>query len=333
MTKQAIDRRRFLALSGAGLVLAGWMPRAQAARSAPVRLTSVRAGSVSWLIETIKANSLDKKHGFELSIIEVANNQAASIALLAGEADVAVSDWTWALKQRSKGRDFKFASYSSALGALVVPKESSIKSIADLEGKKLGVAGSASDKSWILLRAYSKKTIGKDLGRICDTVFGAASLITEEFRSGRLDACLNYWTYAARLSGGGARQILTMAELIKDLDISPTPPLVGFIWSERAVKDKSVPVEALLAAANEANGILATSDLAWEKLRPLIKPATDTEFAAIKAGFRAGIAQPWSAAETASAEKLTKLLLDLGDTELVGNGTRFDPNLFHIKAS
>jgi NitT/TauT family transport system substrate-binding protein len=327
-----IDRRGFMALGGAWTAALLVPPSSAFAGGAiTIRLTSVNAGSVSWLIETMRAEALDKKYGIELSVIEVANNQAAPVALLAGEADVTVSDWMWALKQRSKGQDYKFASYSSALGALVVPKDSPIKSIAGLEGKKLGVAGSATDKSWILMRAYSKKVIGKDLGQICDTVFGAAPLVTEEFKSGRLDACLNFWTYAARLTAAGARQIVTMADVIKALDISPTPPLVGFIWSEKAVKDKAVPIEGLLAAANDANAVLAKSDEAWEKLRPLIKPATEQEFASIKAGFRAGITQPWSAAETASAEKLTKLLMDLGDTELVGDGTRFDPNLFHTK--
>lgn len=304
--------------------------RALAAQS--LRLTSVKNGSVGWLIDTIRAEGLDKKHDLDLVVVDVATNGAAPIALLAGEADVVVSDWTWALRQRSKGQDFKFASYSSALGSLMVPKDSPIKTLADLEGKKIGVAGTGIDKSWVLLRAYSRKTLGKDIAKMAEPVFGAAPLITEEFKAGRLDACLNFWTYAARLSGTGARQILTMADVIKALDISPTPPLVGFIWSDQAAKEKALPIENLLAAVADANAVLAKSDEAWERLRPLIKPATDEELAAIKAYFRSGISAPWGPAETAAAEKLTKLLIELGDAELVGDGTRFDPNLFHTKA-
>ncbi len=196
------------------------------------------------------------------------------------------------------------------------------------------MAGSGIDKSWILLRAYSRKLLGKDkdIAKTSDTIFGAAPLITEEFRSGRLDACLNFWTYAAKLQGEGAREIIRMSDIIKQLDISPPPPLVGFIWSEKAAGEKNVPVDLFLAAVNDANATLAKSEEAWERLRPLIKPATDDEFAAIKAYFRSGITEPWGPAETASAEKLTNLLIELGDEELVGDGTRFDPNLFHIKA-
>lgn len=327
-----LDRRQALAL-GSGMAALTLIPLCAQAGAAPViRLTSVRHGAVGWLIETIRAEGLDKKYAFELSVVEVATNQASPIALLAGEADVTVSDWTWALRQRARGQDFKFSSFSSALGSLVVPKGSSIKTLADLEGKKLGVAGSATDKSWILMRAYSRKVLGRDLSTICDTVFGAAALITEEFKTGRLDACLNYWTYSARLVSLGGIEVLTMADIVKELGVSPTPPLVGFIWSEKTVKEKAIPVDALLAAAAEANAILAKSDDAWTRLKPLVKPASDAEFSSIKAAFRAGITLPWSPAETASAEKLTNLLIELGDAELVGDGTRFDPKLFYTKA-
>lgn len=327
-----ITRRQALAL-GAALPFAAAQPlRALADAATPIRMTSVKFGSVSWLIETIRAEGLDKKHGLNLQIVEVANNPAAPVALLSGEADVIISDWTWALRQRAKGGDLKFAPYSAALGSLMVPKDSPVKSLADLEGKKIGVAGTGIDKSWILLRAYSRKVLGRDIATIAEPAFGAAPLITEEFRSGRLDAVLNFWTYAARLAGGGARQILSMAEVIKAMDISPTPALVGFIWSEKVAADKGLPIETLLKVVREANAVLASSDGAWERLRPLVKPASDDEMAAIKAYYRSGITQSWGAPETASAEKLTNLLIELGDKELVGDGTRFDPKLFHHTA-
>jgi NitT/TauT family transport system substrate-binding protein len=66
--------------------------------------------------------------------------------------------------------------------------------LAELVGKKIGVAGTGIDKSWILLRAYSRKVIGKDIASVSDPVFGAAPLVTAEFKNDRLDAVLNFWT-------------------------------------------------------------------------------------------------------------------------------------------
>ena len=93
-----------------------------------------------------------------VTVVEVATNQAGPVALLSGEADVIVSDWPWALRQRAMGEQVKFAPYSSALGAVMVAPDSPIKTLADLKGKKLGVAGGAIDKSWLLLRAYSRRS-------------------------------------------------------------------------------------------------------------------------------------------------------------------------------
>jgi NitT/TauT family transport system substrate-binding protein len=320
--------RRSVLAAGSAVAMATLLPRIAAAAT-PVRLTSVKFGSVSWLIETIRAEGIDKKHDLDLHIVEVANNPAAPVALLSGAADVIVSDWTWALRQRARGDDLKFAPYSAALGSVMVAKGSPIKSLADLEGKKIAVAGTGIDKSWILLRAYSRKTLGKDIANFCEPVFGAAPLVTEEFKNGRVDAVLNFWTYAARLEAEGARELLKMDAVIKGMGVSPTPALVGFVWSEKEVRDKAIPVDKLLAAVADANAVLASSDAAWWRLRSLIKPASDPELMAIRDYYRSGITGSWGAAETAAAEKLTNLLIELGDTELVGDGTHFDQNLFH----
>ena len=197
-----------------------------------LRVASLKFGSLSWVLETIKAEGLAEAAGLKLVVIDVATNQAGPVALLSGDADIIVSDWTWALRQRGLGEHLKFAPYSSALGAVMVAKDSPIAQLADLQGKKLGVAGGAIDKSWLLLRAYSKKTFGKDVAQTAEPVFGAAPLLTEEMRSGRLDAVLNFWTYAARLSGAGYRKLIGMDEVLKALDINPVPSLVGFIWRE-----------------------------------------------------------------------------------------------------
>jgi NitT/TauT family transport system substrate-binding protein len=327
-----IDRRRVLA--GAGLALAAAsLPVPLRAAGAPLRLASVKYGSVSWVIETIRALGLDKKAGLELEVIELASNQAGPVALLGDGADVIVSDWTWAMRQRALGEKLKFAPYSSALGSLVVPEKSDVKGIAGLEGRSLGVAGSAIDKSWLLLRAYTKKMLGQDMANYARPSFGAAPLLAEEIRSGRVDAVLNFWTHAARLTGSGFREILTMGEVMKQLGIDPVPSLVGFIWKEDYEAAHGAEVMKLLAIVAEANAVLATDDGAWERLRPLVKPGSDAEFKSLIAAYRSGIPKPWGPAELQSAEKLMHVLVEAGDAELMGAGTQFDAKLVHDAAS
>lgn len=323
-----MDRRRLLAGASAVAVSTA-LPWPGSAAGGSLRVASLKFGSLNWLLDTIKAEGLEAATGFKLDPLEVATNQAGPVALLAGEADVIVSDWTWAMRQRSLGDKLKFAPYSSALGSLMVAKDSPVKTLADLKGKRIGVAGTSIDKSWIMLRAYAKKAIGSDIAEVATPVFGAAPLMTEELKNGRVDAVLNFWTFAARLSGGGYRQLLSMADVLKGLEIAPPPPLVGFIWKEETAAKKSAEIAAFLEAARRGNDVLKTSDAAWTRIRDLVKPQSEGEFTAIRDYYRAGITAPWTAAETQSAAKLTALLLEFGAKDVLGSGTRFDADLFH----
>jgi len=328
-----IDRRGIL-LTGGAFALAGLgLPARQAGAAGTLRVASLRFGSLSWLLETMRAEGIADKLGLTITIVDVATNQAGPVALLSGEADVIVSDWPWALRQRAMGEQVKFAPYSSALGAVMVAPDSPVKTLADLKGKRLGVAGGAIDKSWLLLRAYSRQELGTDIAQLALPSYGAAPLITEETRSGRLDAVLNFWTYAARLQGDSYRTVIGMDDVLKALGIEPVPSMVGFVWREETEQAKSAEIAAFLTAVEQTNAVLATSDSAWDRIRSLVKPENDAEFAAIKAYYRAGIPRPWTGAETKAAEKLTQVLVDVGGAQLLGSDTQFDPKLFHAAGS
>jgi len=284
---------------------------------------------LSWLLDTIRDQGIDAKLGVKIEVVNVATSQAGPVTLLAGDVDVIVSDWVWALRQRSEGEDLLFAPYSSALGALMVPAGSPVRSLADLAGRRLGVAGGPIDKSWLLLRAYSRQTIGRDIADLARPVFGAAPLLTEEIRNGRIDVVLNFWTFAARLQGSGFVRLLDMSEVLKSLGIEPAPTLVGFVFRQRSLMAKPAALDAFFRAVADANAVLAHSDAAWERLRSLVQPANDVELAAIRSFYRAGIPESWGEAETRSAEQLFDLLAVLGDKQLLGPRTRFDAKLFH----
>ncbi len=323
-----IDRRRMLELLGAG-ALAPLLPGVSfaAAEAGALRVATLKFGSLGWLLDTIAAEKLAEKTGVRIDPVEVATNQAGPIALLSGDTDVIVSDWTWAMRQRSLGQNLYFKPFSATLGAIMVAKDSPIKTLADLEGKRIGVAGSAIDKTWILLRGYSRKVLGRDIAEIATPVFGAAPLVAEELRNGRIDACLNFWTFAARLEGMGFRPLLSADDMLMKLGIEPVPPLVGFVWKDETAKAKAAELKAFFAAVDAGSRLLATSDAAFERLRPLMRATSDAEFFALKAYYRSGIPKPWDETQTAAAEKLFDLLVSLGETELVG-GTKFDAKLF-----
>lgn len=322
-----IDRRHALELVAAAAVAPWLVTGARASKPGTLTVATLKFGSLSWLLATIEAEHLAERAGVRIEPLEVATNQAGPIALLAGEADVIVSDWTWAMRQLSLGQKLSFRPFSGTLGAVMVAPGGNIKSLADLEGKRIGVAGSAIDKTWILLRAYSRQHLGRDIADFTSPVFGAAPLVAEELKNGRLDACLNFWTYAARLEGAGFKPLLSADDMMAKLGIEPVPPLVGFVWKEETAKAKANELAAFFDAVDAGGKVLATSDAAFERLRPLMRAASEPEFFALKAYYRSGIPKPWGDAQTESARKLFNLLVELGDKELVG-GSTFDAKLF-----
>lgn len=326
------DRRGFLAGGLAALASAGLLPGPGLGQEGPnggrhrVRVAALKFGSFNWLLAALTSNALDKKAGIVIETRDLALHQAGPIALLAGDADVIVTDWFWALRQRAEGVPVRFAPYSSALGALMVRKGAGIATLGDLAGKRLGVSGSALDKSWLLLRAYSRRKLGRDLAAVAAPVYGAAPLMAEELKGGRVDAALLFWTYAVRLPPGRFQVLASMDEVVRGLGAGPLPPFVGYAWIERAGTPPGIA--AFLAAAAEANNILARSDAAWEPLRPLMHAKDAAEFAALKAAYRAGIPGPWGDPETRAAKKLMELLIETGGGELLGRGTSFDAEVF-----
>ena len=129
----------------------------------PVRLATVASGTVAWEADTIIKNGLDKKYGLMLSVVPVAGKQSADVMLAGGEADIIVTDWIWVSRQRNAGADYTFIPYSRSVGSILVKGDSAIKSLADLKGRKIGIAGGPTDKSWILFQALAKKDLSFDL--------------------------------------------------------------------------------------------------------------------------------------------------------------------------
>ena len=79
------------------------------------------------------------------------------MALKGGSVDLILSDWLWVARERSLGDTLVFYPASTALGAVMTPAQSSIRSVLDLKDKKLAVAGGPLDKSWLLLQAFALK--------------------------------------------------------------------------------------------------------------------------------------------------------------------------------
>ncbi len=299
-----------------------------AAAEPAIRVGSLRYGTLSWVLDVIAKRGLDQEHGIRIEPLELAGTPTAQLALQAGRVDLIVSDWLWVARQRAEGGDLTFIPFSSAIGGVIVPAVSPIGNVAGLAGQRFGIAGSAIDKSWLVLRLYARAKFGLDLDARVEKSFGAPPLLSEELTAGRLDAVLTYWPFAAKLEARGMRRLLSMGDALAELGIPGDLPLTGYVVSARWAIENGPALDSFLDASAAANTILGASDAEWERIAPLTGAADMTELIKPRDAYRDGIPRHWGAAERESAARLYRLLAEIGGTALVGSSPVLAPGTF-----
>jgi NitT/TauT family transport system substrate-binding protein len=300
--------------------------------STKVKVGILKFGTVSWILDTIEANKLDEAEGIELDVMPLASTQATTVGLQGGSVDIIVTDWLWVSRERSEGGDFTFSPFTTALGAIMVPPNSPIKTLTDLKGKRLGVAGGPLDKSWLLIVAYALRTANLDLRTDTTQEFGAPPLLNERAKQGQIDAVLNFWPYAARLEAEGFTQLLGVEDVVRELGAKGEVSMVGFAFSEDWAKQNTEGVQGFLRAAAKANELLATSDEQWARLKPVMgenDPSfNDATFKALRRRYQEGIPERSASEDEADAKVLYQFLRELGGEKLVGPATELAPGTF-----
>ncbi len=312
--------RRGAVLGGASIVLAG------AASRPVIRVGALRYGSIAWELDVIRAHGLAP--GISIDVVPLAATPASQVALQGGRVDTIVQDWLWVSRQRASGADWTLSPTSGAVGAVIVPAASPAHSLGDLAGRRLGVAGSPLDKSWLILRAYAQRALGLDLAKKTRPQFGAPPLLAAELEDGRLDATLTYWPYAARAEAAGMRALLDVEQAVQALGVAPGLPFVGYVFSEHWAGGHRETLRAFLEAGRRARGILVHDDGEWQRIRPLTGARNDKELARLRAWYRSGVPGPLTAAQIADARRLYDILAAIGGAALVGPAPHLTPGTF-----
>lgn len=309
-------------------VLAGWLCATAAYALDTVRVGFQQSGTVQWELQLIRDLGLAEREGIALELVPLASKDATHIALQGGAVDVVVDDWLWVSRARDEGRPYAFVTHSLAAGAVYVRPDSGIATLADLAGRKLGVAGGAVDKSWLLLRAYARKQLGRDLADAVEPQYGAPPLLNQLALRGELPAVLNYWNYGARLAAAGFRELVTMRTVLAGLDAPTGLPVIGWVFAEDYGAQHGAALRGFLRASRAAKQALAGDDAVWERLRPLMQPQDDAEFASLRRTYREGIPAHVGPRDAEAAAAVYALLAQLGGEALVGKGTALAAGTF-----
>ncbi|MCX7898686.1 MAG: ABC transporter substrate-binding protein [Methylocystis sp.] len=317
-------RRVFVLLFAAAL---GAAP-AQAADK--LRLALQKTGAAGWEIAVVKAFGLDKEAALDLDVTELASTDAGKIAIQGGGADIIISDWLWVARERALGSKLAFYPHSSAIGA-VMTKNAAIKSVKDLAGKKLGVAGGPLDKSWLMLKAYAQKQ-GVDLEKDVTILYGAPPLIAEKARDGELDAALEFWNFATDLEALGFTRAIEMSDVEKSLGAKGPLIITGYVFDEGFAAKNKDALNRFFAMMKKAKTLIAADDKAWAAVVARIGAKDEKTLGLYRQRYVAGTPRRTIAEEEADARALYSVLAEIGGEKLVGPRTSLDPGTFYKSA-
>jgi NitT/TauT family transport system substrate-binding protein len=293
-----------------------------------IRLAVQRTGTLAWELDIIKAHGLDKKADLQIETLELASTEAGKIAIKGGSADMMLSDWLWVARERSLGDNLVFYPSSSTLGAVMVAANSPIRTVADLKGRKLAIAGGPLDKSWLLLQGLARRA-GIDLRRQATIVYGAPPLLAEKQLQGESDGVLTFWNFCAELEGKGLARGIAVADVMKQLGAKAPVAIVGYTFDGGWAAKNKPAVDRFLDAARQAKDILAGSDAEWQRLSARIGVSDKNALAIYRQRYREGIFTRAIADEEADARALYGVLAEVGGTELVGPARELDRGTFY----
>jgi NitT/TauT family transport system substrate-binding protein len=293
-----------------------------------IRIAAQKTGTFAWELEVLRAHGLDKQADLAIETTELASTEAGKLALRGGSADLILSDWLWVARERSLGDDLVFYPYSSTLGAVMVPANSPIKGIADLKGKKLGVAGGPLDKSWLLLQALARRS-GVDLKTQAEIAYGAPPLLTQKALQGETDATLTFWNFCAELEANGMKRAVLMEDVMKSLGAKGAVAIVGYVFDGGWAQRNRSALDRFFAASRAAKEILADSSEEWRRLAPRIGVSDASALEIYRRRYLEGIPRRPLDEEETDARALYRVLAEIGGAELVGPARELNPGTFY----
>ena len=278
------------------------------------------SGTFSWITHAIDYYGLDEKYGLNIVEETYASKPATQLAIQAGEVDVVVDDFIGAVSMRQAGVPVRAIwPFSKATGGVVVPADSAVQTVADLQGRTIAAA-SLGDKSILILRAYLSSVHGFDPQDDGLVLQAAAPLMQGLLDNGEIDAAIPFWHFVARMEGSGEyRDVQLISGLLAEMGFRDDLPILVVLGREGADPET---VRTFLTAMQEAIQLMKadTDDGIWQSIldHELYSLPDPSVFPSVRARWEAGIPEEWNQDMIDELVELVDQLVAVAGADVVG---------------
>ncbi|MEP4889479.1 MAG: transporter substrate-binding domain-containing protein [Aliiglaciecola sp.] len=273
-----------------------------------IRVGVLKYGTLNWEMDVLEKLKLAKQYNLNIERIPLGSPQALLVALQGGSLDVILNDWLWVARQKEAQRDFYFYPYSTAAGSLVTHPQANIKTLADLRGKTIGIAGGNTNKNWVLYRAFLKQQANLDLAQDVTVKFAAPPMLNALLAKGDLDAVVNFWHYAAQLNAQGMTSLVTMPEVLKALKVEGQVPVLGWVFKQQWADKNSETINRFLSMSAQARQLMKHDDEIWKQIPTFTQKYPEQVHPFLIEGYRQGIPDALAEAQKVQIDSLFQLI-------------------------
>ncbi len=237
---------------------------------APRKFTlAVIPGAQDFIVSLMQREQLFKKYNLDPQVQKLLSPTGIHPLIAEGKVDLGFGGLGAMAIARSQGRPvLVFSAMFSPANFLLVPKESPLKEIADLKGKKVGIFGGPGATTSAMLFIIAKRWHGVDLTREAQLVTAPSPALAGFLDKGELAAALLGTTESLKLFLTGRYRIL--ADLSEEWErrAGRAPAHVTMTTTEPFAKAHPDLLRDFLRAYREAVRYVREHPQVWEEYGP-----------------------------------------------------------------
>jgi len=276
-------------------------------------------GAQSFVDFVMQGHGILDQFGLRSEKTELINPPTLHLMIAERQVDIGFAGFTTMAAARSEGKDLiVIHGVFSPVNMVFVAKDSPIKSLRDLKGKKLGVFGGPGSTTFVFLAVLAKKWNGIDLFKEVELVTAPGPALIELLRKGEVAAALLGTTESIQMFAQQRyRVLMDLSEEYKTHQGGRAPAHVTIATSEKFAGASPDIVRDYLKAYEATVAYIKAHPEVWEEYAKSINVTNPEETELLQQKMLPNIVDKWDHDQIAVQKDYLNLVHEIvGDSVL-----------------